>query len=117
MTSSYIYLAYRLQWCTWDHIGQYFVESLQAVAATQTLVIGHIHVIDGCDACDPVHTHVWWVLDALQVSLLAQPHLIDGLFKYKYVFKRNLNNQLAYLLLISCCFFVTLYNLHTSDTY
>ena len=73
---------YRLHLCTWNHVRQSFVESFQAVASTYTFVVGQVHVVDRCGMCHPIHGHAWWILDALQVPLLAFPHLINGLCKY-----------------------------------
>lgn len=76
---------YILHLCTWNHVWENLVEALQAVASTQTSVIGHVHTIDGSGACHRVQCHVWRVLDTLQMPLLTLPQLINGVFKYTYI--------------------------------
>lgn len=67
--------------CTWYHVRKKFVESLQTVASTQTLVVGNIHPIDAGATRHPVHTHLRRILYALEVSLLAFPHTIYCFYK------------------------------------
>ena len=58
------------------------METFQAVAPSHALVVGQVHVVNGCDMRHPVHIHSRRILDALQVSLLGCPQLINGIYKY-----------------------------------
>lgn len=80
--------------CTWYHVRQNFVETLQAVAASEALVIRNVHPVDLGAMSHSVHAHIWWILNALKVSLQAFPHISTASVKTSVISMLNVKEPL-----------------------